>query len=53
MKNKTSLNERFRRWLAGNGEAAGRLKRYDELFPSLRGRVKVGRKIDRERMNER
>jgi hypothetical protein len=50
---KTTLNEQFRLWLAGYAGAAGRLQRYDELMPSLRGRVKVGRKLSRDEMNER
>ena len=49
----TTLNEQFRQWLAGYADAAGRLRRYDELMPSLRGRVKVGHKLSRDQMNER
>jgi hypothetical protein len=50
---KTTLNEQFRRWLASYADATGRLQRYDELMPSLRGRVKVGRKLSLEQVNER
>ena len=50
---KTTLNEQFRRWLASYADAAGRLQRYDELMPTLRDSVKVGRKLSREEMNER
>ena len=50
---KTTLNEQFRRWLASYADAAGRLQRYDDLMPALRGQVKVGRKLTRDEMNER
>lgn len=49
----TTLNEQFRQWLAGYADAAGRLQRYDALMPALRGQVKVGRKLNRDEMNER
>ncbi|MFN0182559.1 MAG: hypothetical protein ACKVQR_01955 [Aquabacterium sp.] len=50
---KTTLNEQFRRWLAGYADTAGRLQRCDQLMPALRGQVKVGRKLSRDEMNER
>jgi hypothetical protein len=49
----TTLNEQFRQWLARYADAAGRLQRYDEVMPALRGQVKVGRKLSRDEMNER
>lgn len=49
----TTLNDQFRLWLASYADAAGRLQRYDELMPSLRGRLQVGRKLGRDEMNER
>jgi hypothetical protein len=49
----TTLNDQFRQWLASYADAAGRLQRYDELMPALRGRLKVGRKLSRDEMNER
>ena len=49
----TTLNDQFRRWLASYADTAGRLRRYDELMPSVRGRLKVGRKLGRDEMNER
>ena len=49
----TTLNEQFRHWLASYADAAGRLQRYDEVMPALRGQVKVGRKLNRDEMNER
>ncbi len=50
---KSTLNEQFRRWLASYADTSERLQRYDKLMPSLRGQVKVGRKLSREQMNER
>jgi hypothetical protein len=49
----TTLNDQFRLWLASYADSAGRLRRYDELMPSLRGRLKLGRKLSRDEMNER
>ena len=49
----TTLNDQFRQWLASYADTAGRLQRYDVLMPSLRGRLKVGRRLDRDEMNER
>jgi len=49
----TTLNDQFRQWLANYADAAGRLQRYDEFMPALRGRLKVGRKLGRDEMNER
>lgn len=49
----TTLNDQFRLWLASYADSAGRLQRYDELMPSLRGRLKLGRKLSRDEMNER
>jgi len=41
----TTLNDQFRLWLASYADTAGRLQRYDELMPSLRGQLKLGRFI--------
>lgn len=49
----TTLNEQFRRWLASYADTAGRVQRYDALMAPLRGRLKVGRKLTRDEMNER
>ena len=49
----TTLNEQFRRWLASYAQVQGRLDRYDAVMRGLRGKVKVGRKLGREAMNER
>jgi hypothetical protein len=50
---KTTLNEQFRRWLADYADARGRLQRYEEVMAPLRGKLKVGRKLTRDEMNER
>ncbi len=50
---KTTLNDQFRRWLADYTQSRGREQRYDEVMAGLRGRLKVGRKLTRDEMNER
>ena len=47
---KTTLDEQFRRRLAGY--AAGRLRRYDESIPSLRGKFRVGRSLTEQGRDE-
>ena len=49
----TTLNEQFRRWLEGYAHTRDRLHRYDAVMAQLRGKMKVGRKLTREEMNER
>ena len=49
----TTLNEQFRRWLAEYAHTRERMQRYDEVMATLRGRLKVGRKLTRDQMNER
>lgn len=49
----TTLNEQFRRWLADYAGFHERLQRYDETMAQLRGKLKVGRRLTREEMNER
>lgn len=49
----TTLNEQFRRWLAGYAQASARMDRYDAVMQQVRGRMKVGRPLSREAMNER
>ena len=49
----TILNEQFRRWLADYAHTRERMQRYDEVMEKLRGKLKVGRKLTREEMNER
>ncbi|MFT4103895.1 MAG: hypothetical protein QM674_23305 [Burkholderiaceae bacterium] len=50
---KTTLNEQFRRWLADYAQTRDHLQRYDTVMQSLRGRLEVGRKLNRDEMNER
>lgn len=49
----TTLNEQFRRWLMDYAQTRERLDRYDAVMGGLRGKLKVGRKLNRESMNER
>ena len=49
----TTLNEQFRRWLADYAQTRERMQRYDDVMATLRGRLKVGRKLTRDEMNER
>lgn len=49
----TTLNEEFRRWLAAYAQTRGRMDRYEAVMQDLRGKLKVGRKLSREAMNER
>lgn len=48
----TTLNEQFRQWLADYAHGR-RAKEYEEAMASLRGRLRVGRKLTRDEMNER
>ncbi len=49
----TTLNEQFRIWLAEYARKKEQLRFYDETNTALRGKLKVGRKLTREEMNER
>lgn len=49
----TTLNEQFRRWLAEYARREQRMTRFDEVMDQLRGKLKVGRKLTRDEMNER
>ncbi len=49
----TTLNEQFRRWLAGYARKE-RMARYDAVMKELRGKIDTGgRKFTRDEMNER
>jgi hypothetical protein len=48
----TTLNEKFREWLAVYGGREARRKAYDELMAQL-DYVQAGRKYTRDEMNER
>jgi hypothetical protein len=49
----TTLNEQFRRWLAAYAQTRGGMDRYEAVMQGLRGKLKVGRKLSRESINER
>lgn len=49
----TTLNEQFRRWLAAYAQTRERMDQYDAVMQDLRGKMKAGRKLGREAMNER
>ena len=49
----TTLNDEFRIWLESYAGSEERVRRYDEVMERLRGKVRVGRKLTREEMNER
>lgn len=49
----TTLNEQFRRWLAAYAQTDARMDRYEAVMEQVRGKMKVGRRLSRETMNER
>lgn len=49
----STLNEQFRRWLAAYAQADARVDRYEAVMRQVRGKLKVGRTLTREAMNER
>jgi len=49
----TTLDDLFRRWLEDYSRQQERLQKYDEVMNELRGKLKVGRKLTRDKMNER
>lgn len=49
----TTLNEQFRRWLETYAQREAHLQRYDEVLARVKGKVRVGRKLTRDEMNER
>ena len=49
----TTLNDQFRRWLEDYVQPEQRLQRYEAVMAQLRGKVRVGRKLTRDEMNER
>lgn len=48
-----TLNDEFRLWLAHYASPDQGLQHYDAVMAQLRGRVRVGRKLSRDEMNER
>jgi len=49
----TTLNEQFRQWLAAYARQRDRGMQYDAAVSELRGKLRVGEKLTREKMNER
>ena len=49
----TTLNEQFRRWLTDYTRQKERLESYDELMRELKGKVRVGRRPNRDELHER
>lgn len=49
----TTLNEQCRRWLPDYVDRAQQAARAETVMDRLRGRVRVGRKLSRDGMNER
>lgn len=49
----TTLNEEFRRWLAEYTRQNEQAQRFDDVTGKLRGKLRVGRKLTRDEMNER
>lgn len=49
----TTLNEQFRGWLVDYAGSEERLARARATIKELEGRVRVGRKLTRDEMNER
>jgi hypothetical protein len=49
----TTLNEQFRRWLADYVQREQQAAEALAVMRELQGRVRVGRKLTREEMNER
>ncbi|MEF8823518.1 MAG: hypothetical protein V5B78_05220 [Desulfohalobiaceae bacterium] len=52
-KEHTTLNREFRRWLAGYAGQNQQARQAEETMRELRGKLRVGRKLAREEMNER
>ena len=49
----STLNEQFRRWLSEYARKQEQLRQHDQTIAELRGKIKVGRKLTRDEMNER
>jgi hypothetical protein len=47
------LNNPFRLWLSEYVHKREQLRRYDKTIAKLRGKLRVGRKLTRDEMNER
>lgn len=49
----TTLNEQFRQWLETYAGQRARMQQYQATMESVRGKVRIGRKLSRDEMNER
>lgn len=49
----TTLNEQFREWLAVYAREKSRIREYDAVVAELKGKLRVGRRLTRDEMNER
>jgi len=49
----TTLNAQFREWLAAYARQKSRIRDYDGVVAQLKGKLRVGRKLSRDEMNER
>ena len=49
----TTLNQQFRQWLEEYARKRNRMQQYDAVIAQLCGKVRVGRKLGRDEMNER
>lgn len=49
----TTLTEQFRQWLEAYARPEQRIHRYDLAMSELRGKLRVGRRLTRDEMNER
>lgn len=50
---RTTLNDQFRIWLRDYARKRERMADYDRLMQELRGKVRIGRKLSRDELNER
>lgn len=52
-KEHTTLNEQFRLWIKDYAQHKQRMQHYDAVVAELRGKVRIGRRLTRDEMNER
>ena len=49
----TTLNAEFRRWLKDYTQNMDQVRKFEQVMRDLRGKVRVGKKLTRDEMNER
>lgn len=49
----TTLDEQFQCWLKDYTNQQERLNKYDKVISQLKGKLKIGRKLTRDKMNDR